>query len=191
MATPEKAMRPGTAAKYGTLNDLKKAIKDYPEINWRSFLFWAIGNRDLTSRVEIVNWMLDHGADAAQTTHDGNLNALHMLFSESKHDYGMEAKVLLRLLEGGADINLKAQKWGVPLLMLINNLNIKDHDLGPFYDVIFSWPGIDWEARAGKAFGKPVTLRQVVDLAGNKRPEMCRRMHEYLDNGPSQRPDLL
>ena len=47
------------------------------------------------------------------------------------------------------------------------------------------------EAGAGKAFGKPVTLRQVVDLAGNIRPEMCRRMHEYLDNGPSQRPNVL
>ena len=191
MTTPEKATRPGTAAKYGTLNDLKKAIKDYPKINWRDLLVWAIGNRDPTSRVEIINWMLDHGADAAQTTHDGNLNALHMLFSESKHDYSMEAKVLLRLLEGGADINLKAQKWGVPLLMLNNNLNIKDNDLGPFYDVIFSWPGIDWEAGAGKAFGKPVTLRQVVDLAEKRRPEMCRRMHEYLEHGPSQRPNLL
>lgn len=173
MTTPEKAMRPFTAAKRGTLNDLKKAVEDYPEVNWRSFLFWAIGNADPTSRVEIVNWMLDHGADAAQITHHGNLNALHILFSEPKHDYSMEAKVLLRLLEGGADINLKAQKWGVPLLMLINNLNIKDNDLGPFYDVIFSWPGIDWEAGAGKAFGKPVTLRQVVDLAGNRLPEMC------------------
>ena len=99
--------------------------------------------------------------------------------------------MLLRLLEGGADINLKAQKWGVPLLMLINNLNIKDHDLKPFYDVIFSWPGIDWEAGAGKAFGKPVTLRQVVDLAENRRPEMCQRMHKYLEHGPSQRPNLL
>ena len=191
MATPEEAMRPGTAAKRGTLNDLKKAIKDYPEINWGGFLFWAIGNADPTSRVEIVNWMLDHGADAAQITSPGNINALHVLFNQREHDYSMEAKVLLRLLEGGADINLKAQKWGVPLLTLNNNLNIKDHDLKPFYDVIFSWPGIDWEAGAGKAFGKPVTLRQVVDLAENRRPEMCRRMHEYLDNGPSQRPNVL
>lgn len=191
MATPEKAMRPGTAAKRGTLNDLKKAVEDYPEVNWRSFLFWAIGNADPTSRVEIVNWMLDHGADAAQITSPGNINALHVLFNQREHDYSMEAKVLLRLLEGGADINLKAQKWGVPLLTLNNNLNIKDHDLKPFYDVIFSWPGIDWEARAGKAFGKPVTLRQVVDLAENRRPEMCQRMHKYLEHGPSQRPNLL
>ena len=92
MTTPEKAMRPFTAAKRGTLNDLKKAVEDYPEVNWRSFLFWAIGNADPTSRVEIVNWMLDHGADAAQITHHGNLNALHILFSEPKHDYSMEAK---------------------------------------------------------------------------------------------------
>ena len=191
MTTPEKATRPGTAAKYGTLNDLKKAVEDYPEVNWRSFLFWAIGNADPTSRVEIVNWMLDHGVDAVQITSPGNINALHVLFNQREHDYSMEAKVLLRLLEGGADINLKAQKWGVPLLMLNNNLNIKDNDLGPFYDVIFSWPGIDWEVRAGKAFGKPVTLRQVVDLAEKRRPEMCRRMHEYLEHGPSQRPNLL
>ena len=81
MTTPEKAMRPGTAAKYGTLNDLKKAVEDYPEINWGGFLFWAIRNRDLTSRVEIVNWMLDHGADAAQITSPGNINALHVLFT--------------------------------------------------------------------------------------------------------------
>ena len=191
MTTPEKAMRPGTAAKYGTLNDLKKAVEDYPEINWGGFLFWAIGNMDLASRVEIVNWMLDHGADAAQITSHGNINALHVLFNQREHDYSMEAKVLLRLLEGGADINLKAQKWGVPLLTLNNNLNIKDHDLKPFYDVIFSWPGIDWEAGAGKAFGKPVTLRQVVDLAENRRPKMCRRMHKYIEHGPSQRPNLL
>jgi hypothetical protein len=33
--------------------------------------------------------------------------------------------------------------------------------------------------------------RQVVNLAENRRPEMCRRMHKYLEHGPSQRPNLL
>ena len=179
---------PGGVVGYGTLDDFVRAVEAHPNIDWRKYLFWALGNKDLTARVEIVNWMLDNGADPAQVDADEKINALHAMFEEREHDFVGEAKLLQRLLDGGADINLKAPKWSVPIQTIIDEMIASDDEVAPFYDVIFSYPGIDWDVIADRAFGEPISLRRSVELSAKQCPELYRRMCDYMENGPSPRP---
>ena len=179
---------PGSAAKRGTLDEFLSSVEENPHIDWKEFLFSALHNKDLTARVEIVNWMLDHGADPAQVDADEKINALHVMFEEREHDFVGEARLLQRFLDGGADINLKAPKWNVPIQTIIDEMIAPDAEVAPLYDVLFSYPGIDWDVIVGKAFGEPVSLRRSVELSAKQRPELYRRMCDYLENGPSPRP---
>ena len=43
---------------------------------------------------------------------------------------------------GGADINLKAPKWNVPIQTIIDEMIAPDAEVAPLYDVLFSYPGI-------------------------------------------------
>ena len=69
-------MELASAVTDGTLGDFVKAVEENPEKDWRSFLFWVFKNKDLRARVEIVNWMLDHGADPARINRHEGTNAL-------------------------------------------------------------------------------------------------------------------
>lgn len=181
---------PAGASKYGTLDDFVKAVEENPQVEWGQFLTWALRNKNLTARLEIANWMLDHGANPARVNTTENTNALHIMFFERTHDYWGEAKLLQRFLDGGIDINLRSPRWSVPLYVLVDNGGMLDEDLGPFYDVIFSHPGIDWDAEAMKVKGAVRTLRYYADYFVKFRPEFHRRMEEYLENGPSLRPNF-
>ena len=184
----ESGATPGGVAGRGTLDDFVKAVAENPDVDWKKYLFWALGNSNLASRLEIANWMLDHGADPAQIDPRGKINALHVLLTQREHDYPGEGKLLQRLLDGGADINLKAPKWNVPIYTLWENSLVPDEELSPFYDVLFSHPGIDWDVIVRKMFNVPTSLRDHVDHVAETCPELHRRMHSYLENGPSPRP---
>jgi len=152
-----------------------------------SALWGAVANRDPRARVVIANRLLDDGADA--TVSQENVNLLHILFEKFEHDFEGEALLLRRLLEGGADINLKSRKWGPPLLTLYENLELYDEVLGPFYDVIFSWPGIDGSVISSMSRNKnPRTLFEIVSHGSWGKPEMARRFTQYQDSGPSAWP---
>ena len=129
-----------------------------------------------------------HGADPAQVDVDERINALHVMFEEREHDFVGEAKLLQRFLDGGADVNLKAPKWSALIQAMLENYKLTDDVSTPFYDVIFSYPGIDWEVIVRKAFGEPASLERSVELAAKRRPELYRRMRNYMENGPSPRP---
>jgi len=178
------------AIEEGTLEEFKEALTENPDFDWKHFFFHVLSNEDLTARVEIANWMLDHGADPAHIEPHEKINILHVMFTEREHDYIGEAKLLQRFLDGGADINLKAPKWNLPIYAIIENYGISDKELGPFYDVIFSYPGIDWDIIVGKPSGHPMSLRELVDRAAERRPDLHRRMHDYLQHGPSPRPEF-
>ena len=178
------------ASEEGTLEEFKEALAENPDFDWKHFFFHVLSNEDLTARVEIANWMLDHGADPAYIEPHEKINILHVMFTERKHDYIREAKLLQRFLDGGADINLKAPKWNVPIRTMLDNYGLSDKELGPFYDVIFSYPGIDWDIIVGKPSGHPMSLRELVDRAAERRPDLHRRMHDYLQHGPSPRPEF-
>ena len=178
------------AIEEGTLEEFKEALAENPDFDWRHFFFHVLSNEDLTARVEIANWMLDHGADPAHIEPHEKINILHVMFTEREHDYIGEAKLLQRFLDGGADINLKAPKWNVPIRTMLDNYGLSDKELGPFYDVIFSYPGIDWDIIVGKPSGHPMSLKELVDRAAERRPDLHRRMHDYLQHGPSPRPEF-
>ena len=178
------------AIEEGTLEEFKEALAENPDFDWKHFFFSVFKNEDLTARVEIANWMLDHGADPARVNSHEGTNALHVMFGKREHDYIGEAKLLQRFLDGGADINLKAPKWNVPIRTMLDNYGLSDKELGPFYDVIFSYPGIDWDIIVGKPSGHPMSLRELVDRAAERRPDLHRRMHDYLQHGPSPRPEF-
>ena len=181
-------MEPYSAIRRGSFEDFKTSLDENPDFDWKHFFLRAFRNQDLTGRVEIVNWMLDHGADPAHVKRGEGINALHVLFTQREHDFVGEAKLLQRLLDGGADINLKAPKWSVPIQAMLENYKLTDDVSTPFYDVIFSYPGIDWEVIVRKAFGEPASLERSVELAAKRRPELYRRMRNYMENGPSPRP---
>ena len=181
-------MEPYSAIRSGSFEDFKTSLDENPDFDWKHFFLRAFRNQDLTGRVEIVNWMLDHGADPAHVKRGDGINALHVLFTQREHDFVGEAKLLQRLLDGGADINLKAPKWNVPIYALWENSVVSDEELAPFYDVLFSYPGIDWDVIVKKVFGVPTSFRDYVDHAAKRCPELHRRMHDYLENGPSPRP---
>ena len=178
------------AIEEGTLEEFKEALAENPDFDWKHFFFHVLSNEDLTARVEITNWMLDHGADPAYIEPHERINILHVMFTEREHDYIREAKLLQRFLDGGADINLKAPKWNVPIRTMLDNYGLSDKELGPFYDVIFSYPGIDWDIIVGKPSGHPMSLKELVDRAAERRPDLHRRMHDYLQHGPSPRPEF-
>lgn len=181
-------MEPYSAIRSGSFEDFKTSLDENPDFDWKHFFLRAFRNQDLTGRVEIVNWMLDHGADPAHVKRGEGINALHVLFTQREHDFVGEARLLQRLLDGGADINLKAPKWNVPIYALWENSVVSDEELAPFYDVLFSYPGIDWDVIVKKVFGVPTSFRDYVDHAAKRCPELHRRMHDYLENGPSPRP---
>ena len=172
----------------GTLEDFTRAVEEHPERDWKNFLFSAFKNKDLVARLEIAHWMLDHGADPSSVNTQEGINVLHVLFTQRKHYFAGEARLLQRLLDGGADINLKAPKWNVPIYTLWENSLVPDEELSPFYDVLFSHPGIDWDVIVRKMFNVPTSLRDHVDHVAETCPELHRRMHSYLENGPSPRP---
>lgn len=180
---------PAFAAAEGTLSAFLEACEDRPDLDPLKYLVDVFTNPDVESRVGIANWMLDQGADASMTSGNERVNALHVLFSQREHDFEAEAPLLRRLFEGGADINGYSPKWGRPLHVLMENRGLRDRLLGPFYDVIFAQPGIDWDAPVSlKSETEKRTLRDSVEAAEGRRPEMARRMREYEAHGPSPLP---
>jgi len=75
------------AIEEGTLEEFKEALAENPDFDWKHFFFHVLSNEDLTARVEIANWMLDHGADPAYIEPHEKINILHVMFTEREHDY--------------------------------------------------------------------------------------------------------
>lgn len=150
--------------------------------NGSSVLIGAMRNGEPASRVRIANLLLDDGACASVVTTDDQINVLHVLFSglAEEHDFELEAPLLRRLLEGGADINLWSPRFSVPVECLMS-MPASDEELAPFYGVVFSWPGIDLGVVINKHRG--TTLRD--RLFGTGRPDLPRLARAYGEAHPS------
>ena len=140
---------PGGTAKHGTFDEFLTAVKEHPDIDWKEEFSTALTNENVESRIQIATWMLDHGANPAEINPDEKINALHVLFSQRTNDIPAEAPLLQRIIDGGADINLDNRRWGPPLNVLLENSELEDNHLAPYYDVIFSTPGINWDIQVG------------------------------------------
>lgn len=132
-------------AKYGSYEDF---LKEYTpqdarwlSITGRNLLFEAVSNRDVQARVAIATRLLDDGADASLAP--DKVNVLHVFFGVRVHEPALEAPLLRRLIEGGADINLFSKRWGPPLAVLIERGPGPESVCVPFYDVIFDQPNLN------------------------------------------------
>ncbi|MFD2674292.1 hypothetical protein [Gulosibacter bifidus] len=190
MRTPETPP-PYSAVRHGTLEEFLEACDAYPNTNPKTYFIDAFTNDTPANRVAIANWMLDNGVPASYVERDprSRYNALHILFVQREHDYELEAPLLRRLLAEGADINGYAPRLGRPIQALLENDWIDEDDLGPFYDVIFAHPGIDWNVPANLKGAPKKTLRERVEAKFTSHPEMIRRMHHYLKHGPTPEPN--
>lgn len=173
------------AASRGTLPDFIEAIQARPDIDWRKYFSKALRNEDLKARIAIANWMLDNGADPTVVDEEKS-NCLHTFFYQRTHDIIGEAALLQRILDAGTDINLKSPRYGAPIEIFIHNSSFPDATNAPFYDVIFSTPGIDFTIQVAPA----ATLKESIQHLNKALPELNRRMTNYLTNGPSPRPQF-
>ena len=150
---------------------------DWQDRRWRRALAGALRNPSPEDRVAIASLLLDHGSDPSVVIDDDNINVLHVLFSglADEHDFELEAPLLRRLLDGGADINLRSPRFGYPLEAL-SWMAATDDDLQPFYDVVFARPDIDMSAIINKHGS---TLGEL--LISTTRPDMTRRAEEYME----------
>jgi hypothetical protein len=157
------------------------------EPKWASFqmssgttLSGAIANREPADRVAIAMQLLDDGADPSVVNEKGdNVNVLHVLFSQRKHDFELEAPLLRRLLEGGADPNLRSPRFNTPLVMF-EALPSRGEEARPFYDPLFAHPNLDFDVVVVNSPERVTTLRdRVLATPETSKPEFRRRMLEY------------
>jgi len=113
----------------------------YRAAGGKTLLFESVANRDVEARVAITMRLLDDGADPSVVS--GGMNVLHILLGEKNHDARLEAPMLRRLIDGGADINQVSKRWGVPLIGLVESGFYPESARIPFYDVIFDQPNLD------------------------------------------------
>lgn len=140
-----------------------------------TILLEALGNTDPGTRLAITNQLLDDGADASATQPSG-VNALHILFGARNHDFSREAVLVQRLIDGGADINGSALKFGTPLQTLARNFAYSDDDYAPLYDVMFSRSDLD--LTSPQASGR--TVLEAFQVMAAHRPQLVERAERHL-----------
>lgn len=118
-----------------------RVVDDYRARGRGEPLLRSISNPSPVDRVGIASFLLDQGMDASVVESGDRTNALHVLLGVRSHDFKLEAPLLERILDGGADINLRSPRFGRPLEMLCR-LPVGDADAEPFYEVFFSRPDI-------------------------------------------------
>jgi len=148
---------------------------------WRSsrdqtLLHLALHNGTPAVRVQIADRLLDDGVDATAVSSSEQVNALHILFGENRHDFALEVPLLERLLDAGADLNGVSRVWGTPLQMLNRQFKFFDAELAPFYDVVFARPGIDLLKPGEQGRSSLQSAR----LAGPRRSDLRERIETYL-----------
>ena len=144
----------------------------------QTVLFGALANQDPAARVGIAERLLDDGADASIVTTPARTTVLHVLLSRLRFDPVGDARVLRRLVAGGADVNLPDARRGAPLAMLASSTRISDADAEPMYRALLEHPAIDLAARASPTH----TVRELVlNVAPDRRPILTALVRELLD----------
>ncbi|WP_378146100.1 hypothetical protein ACFJGV_00840 [Cnuibacter sp. UC19_7] len=108
----------------------------------RSLVMMALGNKDLPSRYEITNFLLDRGCPLGGRGADGT-TVLHVLFGQVQHDVAADALLARRLIERGADVNAVDDNRRLPFLEVLG-MKYPDEDLAPIYDLWFEQPDPDF-----------------------------------------------
>jgi hypothetical protein len=112
----------------------------------RSLLMMTLGNKDLPSRYELSNFLLDQGCPLGAPG-NGGATVLHVLFGQVKHDVAEDASLARRLIQHGADVNQRDDNDRLPFLEVLN-MKYTDEDLAPIYDLWFEQPVLDFTTKS-------------------------------------------
>ena len=168
-------------AQTGSVEEFLELYRPEMATSWdRTFgalLDCVLARVDAASRVQLGARLLNDGADASALADDGGTTA-HTLLSHHDHDPVVEAPLLERLFDGGADVNkvVRVKALGTPLNALKKQYKFSDEFFAPFYDVFFSRGDLDLQGEMMNGHSGMNILRKSAEL----RPELLRRAEEYL-----------
>lgn len=168
-------------AQTGSVEEFLELYRPEMATSWdRTFgalLDCVLARVDAASRVQLGARLLNDGADASALADDGGTTA-HTLLSHHDHDPVVEAPLLERLFDGGADVNkvVRVKNMGTPLKALTGQFRFSDEFFAPFYDVFFSRDDLDLVTKDSRGISMLETLRK----SGELRPDLLRRAEEYL-----------
>ena len=106
-----------------------------------SLLMWALGNNSMEDRYAMVDFLLEQGAVPGPPDLYGD-GPLHVLFSRVDWDSARDARIAVRLIEMGADINLRNDKGMVPLTELLLRKGTRAQ-MAPLYRPFLLAPDLD------------------------------------------------
>ncbi len=176
MANVRLVARSGTEEEVLALYEPAMA-SSWTDSSGRTFLHCVLANKDPGVRVALARRVLDDGADAAAVTGEGRTTA-HVLLAQKRHDPPVEAPLLGRLFEEGADVNrvVVEKGAGTPLYTLAEQFTFTDDFFAPYYDVFFARPDLDLVTPALHDRSDLASFR----LWSERRSDLVRRAEEYL-----------
>ena len=154
-------------------------------------LVGAVSNKDPFARVQIANLLLDHGADPTIVMAGDRLSIPCLLLLAENHpvdNVAAEAALLRRLLEGGADPNLRSPRWGPPLEALIDLRRMGDDNLEPYYDPFFSRPNLNFDVKLARS---KMLVYELLSNTSVVLPKLHARFLDYIKQHPESVPASL
>ncbi|GIM62705.1 hypothetical protein Pve01_92910 [Planomonospora venezuelensis] len=180
-----RLFRPGTprdtnalhaVLRRGTIDELdgvyKRSWVRYDYGGTTTLLNLALANPDPVQRVALANRLIDDGVGVDRW------QPLHVLFGRNDHDFELEAPLVQRMLEEGADVNrvVRDKLRGTPLESLAGKGKFSDRVLAPFYDVLLAWPELDLLQTSSHDRSVLTNLRKLVPI----RAELVERAEQTL-----------
>ena len=138
-------------ARTGSYADFLKAFRRRPWMfrrraarklyGGKSLVMWALGNNSMEDRYAMVDFLFEQGALPGPPDPYGD-GPLHVLFSKDDWDSASDARIAERLIEMGADINLRNDKGIVPLKELLLRKGTRAQ-MAPLYRPFLLAPDLD------------------------------------------------
>lgn len=107
-----------------------------------ALLFQALSNPDPVARAAIAHRLIDDGADTAAI--GARATTINTLLGQVRHDVALEAPLLQRLIDGGADVNHREERGLLPVRQVVKvGVDGGDEGRRPLYEVLFAAPDLD------------------------------------------------
>lgn len=133
-------------------------------------VFRAMANQTPQNRYDIVEFLIDEGAELNGTNAQGE-TLLHILFSRPKHSMAQTVALTRSLLDAGVDIDQLDSRNRVAIQYLISHPKFTDDDLAPLYDVIFQGRTLEVDVKNDRGY-TPLELARKLPY----RADLLKRM---------------
>ena len=163
-------------AKKGTFDEFREVF-NAEEHDATSMLMAALTNRDPEARASICNYTLDKGADAG--IKDEDQNTLTVLLGRHRHLGEGDGDLVMRLVDGGADVNFRARLGYLPLRLAVEIRADDDEKRRPVYEALFGAETLDLELPSDKG-EQEETLAQWLRRIVDDQPDKFNVLDEFL-----------